>query len=208
MPCGTRGLSHSRDIAHRGIGHRVPLIHESLCALDPVPAFRLAWPTDAGPDGGQTGSPAHKTGCPALGGHEDMAERRGGPGARVSALGPRCSSWGCRPLALGQSLVEGAQARGAGTSAGTALGTARGERGPAPRRPLPRAGSRRAPAAAPSSLPLLPSSRGEGGREGEGGWAGSFAALWLSASAAPAKQLRERASGTRSRTPPPRTRRR
>ena len=52
---------------------------------------------------------------------------------------------------------------------------------------------------------LFPPPRSDQPRGGvrTGGWAGSFAALQLSASAAPAKQPRERAPGARARAPPP-----
>lgn len=77
--------------------------------------------------------------------------------------------------------------------AGTTRGTARGKRRPALAFP--------SPSRAVLLLPPLPSpSFRAAAREGEdGGWAGSFAALWFSASEALAKQLRERA---RARAPP------
>lgn len=121
----------------------------------------------------------------------DMVEKTGSPGTRVSASRPHRSSWGLRPLALGQFFLEDAQAQGASISAGTGKGTARGEFSPAPQpSPPPRWQPSCAPAATSSSLPLLPRSHREG-RTGR--WAGSFAALWLFASAAGAKQQRERA---------------
>lgn len=93
-------------------------------------------------------------------------ERPGSSGAPVSGSYLNRSSWGLRPLAWGQFLVEDTQALGTSISAGTARGTARGERSLAPGLPLPLPGSRRS--AGRHLLPLLPRSREEGGRREAG----------------------------------------
>lgn len=90
-------------------------------------------------------------------------------------------------------------------------GTARGEHSPAPGLPLPLAGSRRVgqPPPPPPLLPSPPPSeqpRGgvrTGWGEG-GGWAGSFAALWLSASAAASKTAAGARAPNASARPSPR----
>lgn len=140
-----------------------------LCVLGREPARRLTRAADARASGGRRGHLPKGSGRPGLGrgGGRDRDGADQVRGSRPRALIARL--WGFRPHALGQFSVEGAQARWAGISAGTALGTARGERSPAPGLPLPpRWQPSRRPTAAPSSLPLLPSSRGEGEDRGTG----------------------------------------
>lgn len=138
----------------------------------------------------------------------------GGPGRTTGQ--PRYAGLGLAP----SPFVVGLTPTYAGTnlgchsrecpSAGSRLLRGYGERHrpgraqPSTRLPLPLAGSRRA--RLPPPPPPSPSFRGAAGRGGWGCWAGSFAALWLFASAAPAKQPRERAPWARSRALHPRRR--
>lgn len=133
----------------------------------------IGWPWTAGRvGGGGVAALAPSRRREERTGRERPAPREFTPTFTVTTLGRRC---------------------GPAVGAGSTRGTARGKRRPALALPSPSWAARR-------PLPLLPSSRE---REGEdGGWAGSFAALWSPASEALAKQPRERAAGSaRARAP-------
>lgn len=114
-------------------------------------------------------------------------------------LAPSLLVAGLPPSCTGTILGRRCPGAGGGHLPGYCTGHRPGRAQPSTRpSPPPRWQPSCAPAIASSSLPLLPSSSGEGRTGGwAGGWAGGFAALWLSASAAPAKQRRERAPRAR-----------